>query len=182
MPFVPFHDFYPELAHRETRSLNLSEPTCGLPAGSYGMIELYCNDPGCDCRRMFFWVVTPHSPRPLACVSYGWENPDFYYGWGGFVTREMAEQMARPALDNAGRQSELAPALLRFIEEVLLADPAYIERLKRHNQMVRDVVDGKKPRQGVPRLDPREHKRIVAEKLRELKARRSQKKKKRRSA
>lgn len=182
MPFVPFHEFYPELAIRETRSLNLSEPTLGLPAGSYGMIELYCNEPGCDCRRVFFSVVTPHSPRPLACISYGWESADFYQGWGGFITREMAEEMARPSLDMAGRQSELAPALLRFVKEVLLADPAYIERLKRHNQMVREVVDGKKSRQGGPRLDSPQRKRIAAEKLRDLKARRSQKKKKRRSA
>jgi hypothetical protein len=41
-------------------------------------------------------------------------------------------------------QSPLAPALLTLVEEVLLRDPAYIERVKRHYRVFRRAIDGRK--------------------------------------
>ena len=50
----------------------------GLPADAYGMLEMYCNEPGCDCRRVFFMVVAKRYREPLAYVAYGWESRKFY--------------------------------------------------------------------------------------------------------
>jgi hypothetical protein len=48
-------------------------------------------------------------------------------------------------LNSASRQSELAPALLRPVEQIL-QDPEYVERLKRHYRMFKESVDGTKKR------------------------------------
>ena len=81
MFFVPFHDFYPELAEAETRHAILMEPTNGLPGDTYALVELYCNEPGCDCRRVMLMVVAKKR-GPLAVISYGWESLEFYEAAG----------------------------------------------------------------------------------------------------
>ncbi len=199
MPYELFYNFYPDLAERETRTLILPQPRGGLPADAYGLLEMYCNEPGCDCRRVFFMVVGERHEEPLAYVAYGWESREFYARWMHSDAPEDIAELQGPILNLASPQSKYAPALLRLIESVLLANPAYIERLKRHYRMVRDVVDGKAPREsaalqtdrhaaGRPaahmsapvlnlRLDAAERKRVLAAKMRELQERRSQKKK-----
>jgi hypothetical protein len=186
MPFVPFHDFYPDLAERETRNLTLMEPVSDLinpapdlPADTYAMVELYCNDPGCDCRRVMFMVIAKQR-GPLAVVAYGWESLKFYSRWMHSDKFTDAMELKGPVLNFGSPQSKYAPAVLRMVDEVLLADPAYIERLKRHYQMVRDAVDGDASRTSAAALqwrrDTAERKRVFAGKMRELQARRSQKK------
>jgi hypothetical protein len=177
MPFVPFYQFDPDRAHRETRSVILADPDPVLPAGQYSMIEMYCDEPGCDCRRVLFMVVSRDFEKPLAIVNYGWESVDFYARRAPFLSRKMAEDLHGPSLNPGSPQSKMAPAILSLIREVVLQDPAYIERLKRHYAMVREAVDGKPAPQPFERPDPRQRKRLRAEKLRELQARRSLKKK-----
>lgn len=177
MPFVPFAQFDSDLAVRETRSVTLFEPDDDLPAGEYGMIEMYCDEPGCDCRRVLFMVITPGCRKPLAYVNYGWESLEFYAKWTSFGGRKLAKQLRGPNLNLGSPQSEFAPAILSLVEEVLLQDPAYIERLKRHYALVRAAVDGKPVPQPFTRLDPRERNRLRAKKLEELQARRSLKRK-----
>jgi hypothetical protein len=178
MPFVDFHKFFPDLAERETRFATLPEGDEELPADTYAMVEMYCDEPGCDCRRVFFNVVSKRLRKPLAVVAYGWESRGFYARWlkGAPVDPDV---LRGPILDIGSPQSRYAPMLLRLIDDVLLADPAYIERLKRHYQMVRDAVDRKTPQVSAPvgwRRNTAERKRVLAAKMREVQARRSQKK------
>ena len=138
MPYELFYNFYPDLAERETRTLILPQPRGGLPADAYGLLEMYCNEPGCDCRRVFFMVVGERHEEPLAYVAYGWESREFYARWMHSDAPEDIAELQGPILNLASPQSKYAPALLRLIESVLLANPAYIERLKRHYRMVRE--------------------------------------------
>ena len=79
---APFFSRFPELAARETRTIKLLEPHAGLPAGEYGFLELYCNEPTCDCRRVLFQVCRADRPnKVLATINYGWESEDFYAQW-----------------------------------------------------------------------------------------------------
>ena len=48
-----------------------------------------------------------------------------------------------PVLNLASPQSELAPALLKLFQRVLLQDSGYIERVKRHYAMFRETVESK---------------------------------------
>ena len=59
MPFIPFHEAFPDLAAQETRTIT-TLASAYLPAGSYTLIEMYCDEPHCDCRRVFLGAVLQH--------------------------------------------------------------------------------------------------------------------------
>lgn len=67
MPYVAFHEYFPALARKETRSVTVLPYAAGnVPAGHYGFIEMFCDEPGCDCRRVFLMVLSSPANRPEA--------------------------------------------------------------------------------------------------------------------
>jgi len=143
---APFFSRFPEVAAQETRSVKLLEPHAGLPAGEYGFLELYCNEPTCDCRRVIFQVCRADQPdKVLATIHYGWESEDFYAKWLR-GDREMAREMAGASLDPLNPQSKASPALLEVFRGIMLQDRAYIARLRRHYRMFKRAQRGAAPR------------------------------------
>lgn len=142
MLYVPLHERCPEVARRETRTLSvLPNNKLGLPAGDYHFHEMFCNQPGCDCRRVFFTVLGSKG-EALAVIAWGWENRAFYARWLGDDDPEMMQELQGPALNLASPQSRYAGVLLHAVANVLLADPAYRERIKRHYALFRATIDG----------------------------------------
>lgn len=125
MYLVPFYKLFPEVAGKETRVLTTFGHG-GLPADSYGLLEFYCPDPDCDCRRVLLNVVSEkHLERGfLASISYGFDRD---------------AEMAGPFLDPMNPQSEYAEMLLEHVE-VALSDPRYVARLERHYAMVKEAA------------------------------------------
>ena len=144
VPFVPFHDYFPALAELETRDIMIADEAnpWRLPPDDYGFMELFCDEPGCACRRVFFLVFTPDEPQPKATIAYGWEKLGFYKRWLRHLGPELAKGLKGPILNEGSPQSKLAPSLLRLAEDVLLRDREYMERVKRHYRVMRNVVDG----------------------------------------
>lgn len=139
MPYEPFYERFPEIAETETRTIiAFNDPD--LPAGEYGLIEAYCNEPGCDCRRVFFNVVDWQTGQVLAIIAYGWESKKYYAKWFGDNDPDIIEQLQGPILNLASSQSDLAPVLLQKVTYVL-RDLNYINRIKRHYEMFKKVVD-----------------------------------------
>src|SRR5256885_6916476 len=102
MPMTPFMERFPELGPAETRSVKLTgDPD--LPDGEYGFFEFYCNEPGCDCRRVTIWVLRPETGwrKVWATISYGWESADFYRKWS---PSQDAREMQGPSLDTLNAQ------------------------------------------------------------------------------
>lgn len=144
MPFVFFHDHFPEIAKRETRHFFVPEDSpLGLPSASYSLIEMFCDERGCDCRRVFFYVVSSRKRGVEAVIAYGWENLDFYARWLTYPDPEMVKDLQGPILNLGSPQSELAPALLDLVRDVILQDRDYIERIKRHYATFRGKIDRK---------------------------------------
>ena len=87
MPMIPFMERFPEVGARETRSVTVP-PRQDLPEGEYGFVELYCDEPACDCRRVILDVLRPETgwSKVWATISYGWESLDFYGKWAGRET------------------------------------------------------------------------------------------------
>ena len=141
---VPFAKYFEDIAKAETRSITIFEEghSSGLPPGEYGFVEYYCDEKNCHCNRVHLLVVARWCREPIAMVVYGWESPAYYEKWMSFADKRMAREMSGVSLELMFKQSKYAPAAKKLVEEVLLADPAYIDRLKRHNQMMRDYVDG----------------------------------------
>lgn len=148
MPFVLFHDLFPEVAEEETRTLRVlgDNSQFDFPPGDYSFAEMFCNEKGCDCRRVLFWVVSITQGGPVAVINWGWEHESFYAKWMRGGHRELAKDLKGPSLNIGSPQSDLAPAILDLTESVLLTDKAYRDRVKRHYKMFRKEIDGRKCR------------------------------------
>ncbi len=84
MPFQMFHDLFPDLAEQETRCITvMSHADAGLPPGDYYFHEMFCNEQGCDCRRVFLFVVSSVRKDVETVIAWGWEKPAFYAKWLG---------------------------------------------------------------------------------------------------
>jgi len=148
MPYVFFHEHFPEIAERETRTITiLEQSSSGLPPGQYSLVEMYCDERGCDCRRVFFYVVSSlkKDKDVEAVIAYGWESPEFYARWMKDDDPEIITELQGPILNMSSPQSSLAPAILKIVKDIILQDSAYIERIKTHYKMFRDKID-RKPR------------------------------------
>jgi len=139
MPMALFYSLCPEVAVKETRVLTI-RGNPDLPDAEYGFLELYCNDVGCDCRRVVIQVTLPDPTLPvLATINYGWESQSFYTKW--MKSKELAREVRGAALDPLNVNSALAPMLLDLFVNVV-ADDAYIERLKRHYALFKAALTG----------------------------------------
>jgi len=121
---------FPQVAKDECRFAILGDPVDGppqkldLPAGTYGFLEFYCDDPDCDCRRVMLNVFQPEKPGFVAVISYGFDP---------------GTELRGPFLDPINKQSEYAEAALDLCRFVL-QDAAYVARLESHYRMVKDAV------------------------------------------
>jgi hypothetical protein len=142
MYYESFHARFPVIAEKETRTITAMNAS-GLPKGSFGLIEMYCGEPGCDCRRVFFDVYDWVNRRSMAIIAYGWESDGFYAKWYKYDLPypEMLQELKGPILNPGSPQSKYAPAFLAYVSEILDHDPEYVARLQHHYQMFKEAVD-----------------------------------------
>jgi len=147
MPYSLFQSRFPEVAESETRTVTVIDPSgFNLPPARYYFLEMFCDEPGCDCRRVFFSVVSSLQNDIKAVIAWGWEDKTFYRKWMGSNDPNVINELMGPVLNLASPQSDLAPALLKLLQRVLLQDSGYIERVKQHYAMFRETVDRKTPK------------------------------------
>ena len=127
MGLIPFHKVEPELAERETRTITLLRTNDDLPEGTYGLVESYCPDPACDCRRVMLNIACEQQLERgyLATISYGFDRDD---------------DMAGPYLDPLNPQSEHSERLLELVTTGALRDRRYVERLEEHYRIVKTAA------------------------------------------
>ena len=157
MMMEAFYNKFPEIAEKETRCIIITNKQRGLPNGEYFLVESYCNDPKCDCRRVFINFL--HKEEILATVGYGWESLDFYEKWIG--EPDMAVDAKGPVLELTGPNTKYSETILRLFKEVILKDKQYIERLKRHYDMFKKCLYNKDDIEEDEELEdfnPEEHK------------------------
>ena len=76
--FEPFHDLFPEVAERESRTVRLEIGRPGgvdFLAGDYLFFESYCTDPDCDCERVLLSVIEK-TRGIVATISYGFDGAE----------------------------------------------------------------------------------------------------------
>ena len=74
---LPFYVVDFDLAVREDSGHHAFAAERGILPGAYGLIEFYCPDPACDCRRVILNVAEEQHPeRFLASISYGFDRDD----------------------------------------------------------------------------------------------------------
>lgn len=144
MPYTAFQSRFPKVAERETRTVTVMDSaTFNLPPAHYSFLEMFCDEPGCDCRRVFLAVVSSLQKDIQAVIAWGWEEREFYVTWMGEDDPLIIKDLMGPSLNLTSPQSKIAPALLDLFCKVLLKDTAYVERIKRHYAMFRQKIDNK---------------------------------------
>jgi hypothetical protein len=141
--FRAFSDQFPDVGVTESRMVMTID---GDRIERFLFLELYCDDEGCDCRRVIVRVLsvseTPAGPaHELASLSFGWEPAQFYRDWASFpLGARDIEEMKGPALQRLAPQSARANEMLRQFRS-LLEDRAYVDRIRRHYRMFRETID-----------------------------------------
>lgn len=126
---LAFDRAYLDLARREALAVQfLGEG--GKPSGTLLFREFYCNDPGCDCRRVVLHAVWVERGQTVASIGYGFEPaaPPF-------------DDEPQVMLDPINPQSELSGHVLALFQEVLDTQPGVRDRFVRHYELWKQAVD-----------------------------------------
>lgn len=142
---TPFHVVCPEPGLRETRSLHVLAPGGPLPVGEYAFLELYCEDPACDCRRVLLRVMSRGEPStPVATINFGWENAGFYADWM-HGDEEAGLDITNARLDPINPQSEYADYFLDYFQSEMMTNRDYVARLRRHYELFKAALEKSTP-------------------------------------
>ena len=80
----------------------------------------------------------------LASINFGWESPEYYAKWMG--SKEDARDHGRRQPSIRCFPSQAKRRLFReLFTDVILRDPAYVERLKRHYAMFKAALPPPSP-------------------------------------
>lgn len=137
MPYVPLHEILPDLAKHETQNIIISEGE-SIPADEYALLEAYCDEENCDCRRVFFHVMSKKTKNKIACITHGWENTAFYIKWMG--SNDLIDTLHGTSLEMQSPPCKFADDLVDLIDEVLKTDLDYLERIKNHYRLFREKI------------------------------------------
>ena len=128
MSMTMFVKVFPELGEAETRTLTtFNHPD--LPPDRYAFAESYCDERGCDCRRVTFNVIAMEGKRHVATIAHALDDSTPRY------------DLPRTLLDPMNPQTELSPALLDEFTRTILPDANFQARLLRHYRMFKEVVE-----------------------------------------
>ncbi len=124
-----FHALFPEEAKSECRTvLPMNDGT--LPDHTFLFVEAYCTESCCDCRRVLLNVIDTETQAQAATINYAFEPPEPPF-----------DDEGQMFLDPLNPQSELSEALLALFTEMIANDRGYHDRLVRHYEMWKRVVD-----------------------------------------
>jgi hypothetical protein len=126
---MPFDAVFPDLAKSESRVIHAPEDG-PLPAGSYLLRELYCEEPACDCRRALLQVSSIDDERVVASIAYAFDP-----------SQHPSAGESQISLDPRKPQGEAAAAFRDTVETIITSDRAYHDRLVRHYTLWKSVVD-----------------------------------------
>ncbi|HII16508.1 TPA: hypothetical protein HA361_01215 [Candidatus Woesearchaeota archaeon] len=146
-----FVNRFPDVGEKETRCV-IMPPGKDLPEGHYYFAESFCNDKKCDCRRAFINVI--YEDNPIATIGFGWEDIKFYEKWAH--DKSMAPDLKGPILELTGIRTKHSKNALKLFEEVMMHDTIFIERLKKHYKMFKEILSDNEEDE-VEDFNPDEH-------------------------
>ncbi|MDP1722076.1 MAG: hypothetical protein Q8L37_02595 [Candidatus Gottesmanbacteria bacterium] len=135
--FIPFFTYFPEIADEETNVVQILKSEINTPPmGAYAIVENFCDDKKCDCRKVMFNVIAiDQLGKILATVGYGWESVSFYATWAD-GDRELAKQMVGTYLEPLCTQSKYSEYFCSFIAD-MVKEESFRSRVICHYQLFR---------------------------------------------
>jgi len=141
--------FFRDVALRDMVFLWIDPPGKHLPVKHYALLEYYCDEPGCDCRRVLLDAVSGDIPeRVFASIHFGWENLAFYMKRAITSTLGDARLLKKGELEPAALNCDWADVLLAHVRKEVLADPKAVARFKRHYEMCKREQRRRAKREG----------------------------------
>lgn len=131
MAMQPFEQLFPKLARDECRVIRLLDSASGdddVPADGYALLEYYCNERKCNCRRVILNVVRESTMRSVAMISFGLYADAVPVG---------------PFVDPLHPQAPFAEQVLEMVNDLVLSDAQYVARLRRHYHLFRAEITGR---------------------------------------
>ena len=136
MEMRPFSEICEKLAETETRSFVAGGGNSGVPIDEYGVLEFYCTDPDCDCRRVSLTIISRAAVRIEATIAFGFDR-DSVLGPG-------------VELDPLNPQGPFAESMLRLVKQKVLADRTYVARIRQHYAITKQIAQGRLRPQDAP--------------------------------
>jgi len=135
--FVPFYKYFPDIADKETKVVKiLQSGTNTPPIGAYAIVESFCDDKKCGCRKvMLNVIVIDRQGEILATIGFGWESIPFYTIWAG-GDRESAKQMVGAYLEPLCIQSKYSEYFLGLVAD-MVKEESFRSRVIRHYHLFR---------------------------------------------
>ena len=135
---LPFMEKFRSLAEKETRCILIvanDKRTNAPPPDNYGLLEFYCDEKDCDCRRVMIQVFGEHQRKIFAVICMAFNPEDLEPG---------------PYLDPMHPQSRHAQWFLERFVDMVNNDHNYLARLHDHYIIFREKVVPGKPYPGKP--------------------------------
>jgi hypothetical protein len=124
MLIIPFSLLFEEQANSETRNLVISGHTF-VPDRLYELDEYFCAEPGCTCDLFFLAVNIEEELNSLGLLAYA------------FSQEGQPPKLISETLTAAGH----LPSIVDMVFMHLQKDDNYVQRLKKHRDQVRQVVN-----------------------------------------
>ncbi len=136
--FLPYSKLFPEETEVRMRKIDLLQDTFGLSRGSYLLVENYCADKACDCRKAMINVVKiGDRPVILGTVGFGWESERYYADWIG--DKATARMMVGAYLEPGGIQTDKSASCLKLVNNSL-RDDKYVELIKERYKVFKEKL------------------------------------------
>jgi hypothetical protein len=126
--FAPFFELFPESAEIKMRKISLLNDAFGLSKGTYVLVENYCIDKKCDCRKVMINVVQiDNKSKILGTIGFGWEDEKYYSEWIG--NKKNGQLMVGAYLEPGGIQTNNSKHCLDLVKNSL-QDSHYVDLIK----------------------------------------------------
>jgi hypothetical protein len=139
MPYIAFDTYFPEIARKETRCIQIFDDP-ELAGDQFILMELFCDEPKCDCRRVMLNVISANRRKPVAVINFGWENEIYYKNWFGRYDKEMIHELKGPSINTLSQYTDITEKIFERVK-ITLEDGFYVKRLIEHYVMFREHIE-----------------------------------------
>ena len=139
MPLQAFDQICPDIARAEMRMCDVPVGLPGVPGGAYFLREYYCNELGCDCRRVLVQFLAADGDGSVAAsINYGWEKAAYYRKWSSVP--DLWREMAGATLERFAEQGPHARKFLTVFNQIV-RNPELVTAFRRHYRLTKEAIE-----------------------------------------
>ena len=139
MPYTAFQTYFPEIAEKETRCLQIfNDPA--LAGDNFILLELFCDEPQCDCRRVMLNILSERRKASVGVINFGWESEKFYENWFGSYDKDIIYDLKGPSINIFSTTTEITDKIFKHVKNAL-QDKFFVNRIIQHYVIFREYIE-----------------------------------------